>query len=200
MELNILTILYLFFRLAPFIIVSFFSLASIFNQDFKGLIYLIGLIFACFIMIIIGNIIPISAISSQNEICNLITIGNTKISKLPISQCILGYTFFYLLFVIVKNKYVLINLPTIIFFPSMIFFDMYWNMSNNCYFISQLMISLAVGSCIGLFWAFVLDKSKMTNLQYFNRISGKEECSRPSKSTFKCNVYKNGKLISKNFG
>ena len=38
MELNIATIIYLFFRLAPFIIVCFFSLQSIFNQDLKGLV------------------------------------------------------------------------------------------------------------------------------------------------------------------
>ena len=44
MDFNIINILYMFFRLAPFIIVSYFTLQSIFNQDLKGVIYLIGLL------------------------------------------------------------------------------------------------------------------------------------------------------------
>jgi hypothetical protein len=55
MELNLTTIGYLFFRLAPFILVCFFSLASLFNQDFKGLVYLIGLIITCAVFILFGN-------------------------------------------------------------------------------------------------------------------------------------------------
>ena len=55
MELNIITLLYLFFRLAPFVIVSFFALSSLFNQDIKGLIYLVGLLLACFLTVLIGN-------------------------------------------------------------------------------------------------------------------------------------------------
>jgi hypothetical protein len=44
MEVNLLSISYLFFRLAPFIIVCFFTLNSIFNQDLRGIIYLCGLL------------------------------------------------------------------------------------------------------------------------------------------------------------
>ena len=44
MDFNLINILYMFFRLAPFIIVSYFTLQSIFNQDLKGVIYLIGLL------------------------------------------------------------------------------------------------------------------------------------------------------------
>jgi hypothetical protein len=44
MEVNLLSISYLFFRLAPFIIVCFFTLNSLFNQDLRGIIYLCGLL------------------------------------------------------------------------------------------------------------------------------------------------------------
>lgn len=52
MEVNLLSISYLFFRLAPFIIVCFFVLNSVFNQDLRGLIYLCGLmiLIACVIL------------------------------------------------------------------------------------------------------------------------------------------------------
>ena len=78
MELNIITITYLFLRLAPFVLVCFFSLASMFNQDFKGLIYLIGLIFATFVTMLFGNVlsfIPKVLPEERPEICNVISVG-----------------------------------------------------------------------------------------------------------------------------
>jgi hypothetical protein len=197
MDLNLITFGYLFFRLAPFILVCFFTLASFFNQDFKGLVYLIGLIFACFSTMMIGNSLPIVQPENTNELCNIITIGGTPdYSKLPLGQSIFGYTFAYLMFIILNNKLVLQNLPTIIFFPIIISSDILWNMTNNCYTLVQLLVSLTIGGLIGLLWAYVINKTKMTQFQYFNQISGKQACTRPSKSTFKCNVYKNGNLIS----
>ena len=55
MDFNIINILYMFFRLAPFIIVSYFTLQSIFNQDLKGVIYLIGLLVASVVTVILGT-------------------------------------------------------------------------------------------------------------------------------------------------
>ena len=77
MELNIITIIYLFFRLAPFIIVCFFSLQSIFNQDLKGFIYLVGLLIACFVSTMIGSLPGFDGIWKQgkdekNLMCNFI--------------------------------------------------------------------------------------------------------------------------------
>ena len=197
MELNLITFGYLFFRLAPFVLVCFFTLASVFNQDFKGLVYLVGLIFACFSTMMIGNSLPITSPEGANPLCNIITIGNTSdYSKLSLGQTIFGYTFAYLMYIIVKHKLVKQNLPTVIFFPIIIVVDILWNMNNNCYSFIQLLISLMIGGIIGASWGRVIEKTKMTQLQYFNQISGKQACTRPSKSTFKCNVYKNGELIS----
>ena len=57
MDLNVINILYMFFRLAPFIIVSYFTLQSLFNQDIKGVIYIIGLLVTSIIIVICGNIL-----------------------------------------------------------------------------------------------------------------------------------------------
>ena len=201
MDLNLITFGYLFFRLAPFVLVCFFTLASVFNQDFKGLVYLVGLIFACFSTMMIGNSLPIESPEGANPLCNIITIGNTSdYSKLSLGQTIFGYTFAYLMYIIVKHKLVKQNLPTVIFFPIIIVVDILWNMNNNCYSFIQLLISLMIGGIIGASWGRVIEKTKMTQLQYFNQISGKQACTRPSKSTFKCNVYKNGQLISGKIG
>ena len=127
MDLNLISIGYLCFFLAPFILVCFFTLNSIFNQDFKGLVYLIGLIVSCFITILIdksgiNNYLPAFESTSADipGVCNSISIaGVTSISNLPLNQTIFGYTFAYLLYAILapNPNLVLQNLPTIIFFP-----------------------------------------------------------------------------------
>ena len=50
MDLNLVSIVYLFYRLAPFIIVCFFTLNSIINQDLRGLMYLCGLLILVFVI------------------------------------------------------------------------------------------------------------------------------------------------------
>lgn len=135
------------------------------------------------------------------EICNVLTIGQTdSLSDLPLGQSALTYTFAYLLFSILKYKMVLQNIPTLVFFPLLIIFDFIWNLNNSCYSFFQLLTSLCVGGIIGISWASIIATSKTPSLMYFSSLSSKEVCSKPSKSTFRCNVYKNGKLISKNVG
>ena len=57
MDLNIINIMYMFFRLAPFIIVSYFTLQSLFNQDLKGC-YLFNWVNSCIICdCILGGIL-----------------------------------------------------------------------------------------------------------------------------------------------
>jgi len=201
MEINIVSFTYLFLRLAPFILVSFFSLSSIFNQDFKGLVYLVGLLFSCFMIIFVGNVIQLPDYPNKEAICNMITINQqSEISKLPLGQAVFGYTFAYLLYSILVNKFVNQNYPTIIFFPLLILFDMRWNSRNSCYSLPQLFTSLILGALFGTLWAYIIDKTNSKNLQYFPGLNNKEVCSAPSSSTFKCAVYKNGKLLSKNLG
>ena len=54
--MDLFGLLYLFFRLSPFIIACFFSLISIFNSDLKGFIYLVGLIFSTAITMGVGTL------------------------------------------------------------------------------------------------------------------------------------------------
>jgi|TARA_Y100000361_G_C11161886_1_gene348039 hypothetical protein len=201
MDLNLLGFGYLFLRLAPFVLASFFTLASIFNQDFKGFIYLVGLLFSSFTTMIIGNIFNLSRPENVPEICNMLTIGQTSnFSKLPLGQSTIAFTFAYLLFSIMKHNIWKANISTLVFFPLLIFFDFNWNKTNSCYTPTQLLLSLGVGSIVGFLWSYIISLGKNPSLMYFNQSSDNEVCSKPTKNTFKCNVYKNGKLISKNIG
>jgi hypothetical protein len=197
-DLNILSILYLSFRLAPVILVSLFSLSSIFNQDLKGLIYLAGLIFACFITIITGNLLPDKWLlgkpssadpitQSINRVCNIMTLTKAgPISKLPLSQTVFTFTFGYLLYIIVKYHLVNQNIPTLVIFPVLIVSDWLWNTMNSCSKPIALISATVIGGLVGVAWGAIIDSSNMTNLQYFNGISSNETCSVPSKQTFKC--------------
>ena len=192
MDLNIISITYLFLRLAPFVLVSFFSLSSLLNQDFKGLVYLAGLIFACFNTLIFGNVLTfIPKISSDQrpEICNMISFNNQgEISKLPLGQTVFGFTFFYLLIPMIKNNYIKKNIPSLVFFPSLIIFDFIWNIQNSCYTFWQLFTSMILGGIFGIFWAYLIGKTNNPSLQYLVGFTKDEICNKPSSQTFKCKI------------
>lgn len=202
MDLNVIGFGYLFLRLAPFVLASFFILASIFNQDFKGFIYLVGLLFSSFITMLAAKLPFISSLRRPDdvpEICNVLTIGQAdSLSDLPLGQSAITYTFAYLLFSMIHSDLVDRNIPTLVFFPLLIIFDFIWNFNNSCYSLLQLLVSAGVGGLIGWLWAYIISKGKSPSLMYFSSLTNEDVCSRPTKSTFKCNVYKNGKLISKN--
>jgi hypothetical protein len=202
MDLNVIGFGYLFLRLAPFVLASFFTLASIFNQDFKGFIYLVGLLFSSFITMLAAKLPFISNLTRPTdapEICNVLTIGQTdSLSDLPLGQSSINYTFAYLWYSMIHSDLVGQNIPTLVFFPLLIIFDFIWNFNNSCYSFFQLATSAGVGGLIGWLWAYIISTSKSPSLMYFSSLTNEDVCSRPTKSTFKCNVYKNGKLISKN--
>jgi len=193
MDLNIVNIIYLFFRLAPFIIVSYFTLQSIFNQDLKGLIYLFGLIVASVLTILIGNVIPfpnnpILSIDKYSKAkCNSLTLGSdSPISRLPLSQTVFGYTLAYLSYFIGVNNLTTQNIPTFVIFPILILADMFWNVSNDCSTNELLLSALIIGGAIGAIWALIIDSTKMANLSYFSGITNKDVCSKPSKQMIRC--------------
>jgi hypothetical protein len=205
MEINIVSFSYLFLRLAPFILVCFFTLSSIFNQDFKGLVYIAGLLFSSFTTILLGNalsdFIPTIDSVSKPEICNMITVGQSgDISKLPLGQSVIAFTFGYLLYTIISNNFIQQNIATIVFFPILLLFDIVWNARNSCYTVWQLIASLIIGGCFGVLWSFIIASTKSPALQYFVGINNNEVCSAPSQQTFKCRVYQNGKLLASNIG
>lgn len=201
MELSLFSITYLFLRLAPFILVCFFAFASFFNQDFKGIVYLIGLILTGFITMLFENTgilnttkIAESLKSPSCHAFDFTLMGFKSSNSLPMSQTIFGFTFGYLLTIIYQNKTYLTNLPTLIFFPAVILFDFVWNIKNFCYSWHYLLASLFIGLIMGNAWAWMIKKTKNDKLLYFNFVNGSDTtCSRPSKQSFKCQM----KLVTK---
>jgi hypothetical protein len=144
--MNITSILYMFFRLAPFMLVCFFSLYCIFNKNMNGIIYLAGLLIACFVTVLIGNfpgfqnIDKFTGLPSQaNQSCRMIEFTETgPISYLPLGQTILAYTFSYVGLPIIKNDFLNnnfnhVNIPVILFFFALLMADLAWNIYKKCF-------------------------------------------------------------------
>jgi len=194
MQVNIINILYLFFRLAPFIIVSFFALQSMFNQDLRGVIYLVGLLVATVITIMIGNILPTQELNLSIDStykkakCNYLTIGSgdQPLSKLPLSQTVFGYTLGYLSYFISVNNMQMQNITTFVFFSVLILADMYWNVTNACSMGSLLLAAVVIGLIVGAFWGLIIDTTNVSSFKYYSGVSNQDVCSKPSKSLYRC--------------
>ena len=105
LQVNISNIAYIAFRLSPFIIVCFFTLESFLNWNLKGIVYLVGLLFACTLNVLCSNIFTSNrkvdsdeSISDTNNTCVSLSLGegNKPLSKLPLSTAVFSFTFFYL--------------------------------------------------------------------------------------------------------
>lgn len=202
MEFNIVAFTYLFLRLAPFILICFFTLSSIFNQDFKGLIYLLGILFT--VVISISASPSVQALSntlnlhnSKLSICSSITINKMDaLSGIPLGQVVIVFTMTYLIYSMMEYNIVPQNWPTIVFFVLLSVFNIYWNISFGCHNWVELTAACAIG-LLGFLWGEIINNGfKSKRLLYFTGIEQSNHCSRPTKQTFKCKVYKNGSLIS----
>jgi len=210
MEANLYNLVYLFFRLSPFIIACFFSLISLFNSDMKGLIYLVGLIVSTTITWIFGrSIINTQSLEAMGidfpaekgsadqkttytetnnipDVCNFLSLGGFhKFSKVPLSLAVLSYTFFYLVYTIAFYHMEVFNIPTLILFPILILADIWWNYSNNCFPIASCILSLVVAGGLGVLWSFIVQQN-MPNMQYLIVGSNRQMCMKPSEQQLIC--------------
>tara|TARA_A200000159_G_C7226421_1_gene298326 strand:- start:65 stop:850 length:786 start_codon:yes stop_codon:yes gene_type:complete len=98
MDLNLGTFSFLFLRLAPFILICFFTLSSIFNNDLRGIVYLFGLLIAVFTSFIIGTNFDLGDIDPNDKsgVCDFVLFGKSAEGSVPVGETIIGYTFFYL--------------------------------------------------------------------------------------------------------
>lgn len=183
MQLTLSSVLYLFFRLSPFILVCFFVLGSVINSELKGFVYLIGLVFAC----TMSQFFELKAKSADRPlICNSFSINGIYDTVNPMSLAVFSYTFFYLVFPIGKYKLAIHNIPTLIMFPLLILGEVFWILSYDCYPASNCAFAIIMAGGIGAGWAAIIDKVKLRGLQYFNVGTNAEVCTKPSKQRFRC--------------
>jgi hypothetical protein len=189
--LNMQSIMYIGFRLAPFILISFFALSSLFNSDIKGIVFLGMLLLNCFITISIGISLPPDTINQKNPnmICNSLTLTKGEpLSKLPLNINIMTFTLAYLAYIIGVNKAANNNIPTLVVFPIFILYQMYWSWRNGCNSLLYSGVSLILGGGLGALFSFAIDKSGIVQLQYFNGITKQDVCVRATNAKYKCST------------
>jgi len=187
--LNVENIIYLFFRLFPIILPTYFILSSVFSMDVKGVIYLAGLMFAVILAILSDGSIPSVPANEQTYYCTTITLSNNQpISKnIPLSQVVYIYTFFYLVYIIWTYDLWIQNVITIILFGVLVLADIFWNIFvGKCNTVMGLFTAIIIGGGTGLLWAHLINESGSVNLQYFNGMSNRTVCMRPSQQYYQC--------------
>jgi len=195
MKIDIISVVYLIVRLSPLLVVSHFTLHSILNQDSKGVIYLIGLILTSFFSFLFGRVKTGTSSTGNDEkdlVCK--TMGIDDFSNLSLSQIVLGYTFGYLLYIIInfdKVSYVNTNISTLVLFPILILANGIWHVSNGCLGYATLLSSVLLGGFGGVCWAAAIKGLGYKELAIFNGISNKAVCSKSATTRFVCKKGKN---------
>jgi len=174
---------------SPYILIGFFVLNTIFNQNIKGIVYLIGII----VIYCIFSLFDYFNNTNNSKICNLI---GSEISFMNpyFGSMVYGYTFSYLFIPMLSTT--MINYSLILSLMLLIVVDVLVKNSINCLNISNFMIFLFISFAFGIGYVFLIRLIDPKLLYYEDYTSDKQVCSIPSEQKFKCNVYKNGELIT----
>ena len=201
LELSINSLLYLFYRLSPFILVCFFVLGSIINSEAKGFMYLVGLVFTtvacyCFCGWIASRFQVGDTTKVPSPSCSTLNINGIMSETTPIGMVIFSYTFFYLVYPIAIHHLESDNIPLLLFFPLLILGDIYWNITYSCFTSLQLFLALVLAGVLGVTWAAIIESTHLTGLQYFNIGSNRERCTMATKGKYRCTTYKDGNKVN----
>lgn len=184
-DMNIVSVIYIFFRLAPFLIVGFMTLGSVINGQIRGFVYLVGLCFSVFITHLMVTIIKKNDIQS-NLICGGFSVNGIMNVSTPVGLAIICYTFFYLVFPIAKYRLEVYNIPLLIIFPLLIIAEIFWNVQNSCFNFTQIISTIILGGGLGVLYSVIIDSIQMPKLQYLAAGSTREICNMPRKQKFRC--------------
>jgi len=197
-ELNLQNILQLFSFLAPTLLVFFLFMASLFNQNLKGLVYLAGILMAFIVNVFFMNMVGSERNEDEAYSCTLFDIPFMSRFNSPYpSSLLIAFTVSYLILPMKYNGQM--NYAVLTFLLMLLGIDIYTKVYNKCTTYAGSILGSLVGFLFGAIWYVLFHVTGYDGLLYFDELrSDNVVCSRPSKQTFKCSVYKNGELISSN--
>jgi len=187
------TSLYFISLVGPSVLVGFFLILSIFNQNLKGIAYLIGICVLSVISSMIGGMYDASSGDHRDPKCaghGLFFSNN----GLPYGTLIYAFSFFYLLVPMLTNG--IVNMWMIGSLILATVLDALVNLKQGCSNSALIILSLVVASLTGTLWSTLIYSIKPELTYHTDYISSnKLACSLPSKQKFKCVVKKNGEII-----
>jgi hypothetical protein len=184
--------------LAPVLIAFFLLMLTCMNQDFKGLIFIAGILLALLlnkiIMPWVGSLRELDASAT----CSLVDLPFTNAFNSPSnSSLFISFTFTYLFIPMLYNNQ--LNYPVIILLLGLFVMDSYARVVHKCTTSMGIFLGTFLGILCGASWFTIFRITGADELLYFNELgSTSVRCNRPSEQTFKCSVYKNGVLVSHN--
>ena len=196
LKLDLKNIFQLISTLSPLLVTFSMLMISLFNVNIKGLVYLAGILLANLTNIVIGSTIGHRNNDNASILCNLINMPYVSNFNIPSSTTVfLSFTLVYLTLPMLTSSQ--FNPAMISFFLALIVVDAISKISNKCTTHLGILLGLLFGSFFGATWYSLIKNSGYESLLYYEELqSNKVRCSKPTKQTFKCSVYKNGKLIS----
>lgn len=180
--------------------VSMAFLVSIFLRDMRFLIYLLGLVIACFVAYLVGEgINKYVQLAPDNpfSVCRHLTLtGELPLSKLPLSLVIYSYSLWYILFVILalpkkhglRDEILLANLPLILFLGGLFLLDFFW-LLVFCNVWWKLVLTGILGGVCAVLWCLVIASNGRTAAYQYNPMQAKvkeKQCIMGDKS-YRCN-------------
>lgn len=195
MNFSLTNLFYFAFRLGPFILVCFFILASFFQQDIKCIVYMVGLLVACFFAVLTGNSLSVFDFPHENKDtdshCHVITLGESgPLSKIPLSTIVYAYTALYLANPIRGFDKGSSDLPLYFLFPLLLFVDSAWLVQYQCFNLYSVSVAILLGVAVGYAWSYIVSTSSNNQFFYFSILGGGQTCQKPSKTTFQCSSRK----------
>jgi len=198
-ESNLKNIYAYFSSLSPLYISAYLLISSISNGDIgKSGMYLAGLV----LVLLIHSIIAMSiggeyedkfGSSKYKLECNFIQVPLLSNYMVPnLNSTLLAFIFTYLIMPMqTYNSYNVVLLGII---GALFGINAVSKVLHGCTTMVGILISSVIGFIIGFAW-FSIVLTSNPKMLFFAVDGGKPICSRPSKQTFKCKVYKNGEVI-----
>ena len=195
--MNLVPLLYVGFRIIPFILVSFFVLSSILKTDVRGVIFLGLLLINCAIVIMFnslaGDMFKADTKDSSKAMCNALSVGNLneRMSNIPLNINIVAFTGAYLVYLIAKRLQVPTNIHSIVFFTVLLFSMIVWEVLNTCASLLGVFIALLFGISMGIGFCEMLDflafKYNIKGLHFFTNITNDDDvCKMTNEYLFEC--------------
>jgi hypothetical protein len=197
-QLNFTNILELFSLLSPFLLGFFLVMSSLFNQNLKGIVYLAGVLIATIINIFLMNQLGNEKFTDAAMSCDFISLPFMGRFNSPApSSLFIAFTLAYLVLPMKANNQ--INYVILAALLSLLLLDGITKVNKRCTTAGGTFLGTLVGLIFGTLWYTLFHISGYDSLLYFDELrSNNVVCSRPSKQSFKCSVYKNGELVSSN--
>ena len=183
--------------IGPYVLIGFFALMSLFNFNFKGVIYIIGVILLLVLASTICGIYGGEENTTEDAskfVCTIFGIENGLFENVPFGVLVYTYTFIYLLLPMIQTSS--INYPMLISLMLIGAVEVVVQSSNGCVNFLQLVITIICSIIFGFMWSAFILSVEPDLLYHTDFTSDRAVCSMPSEQKFKCKVYKNGELIT----